>query len=65
NIVGKCYAAISPHHCLTVSLAHDGEGLGTTIGERGAEELARAAGFSSFTILPVEEALNKLYLVSP
>lgn len=62
NIVGRAYAAISPHHCLTVSLAHGGDGLGTTIGERGAKELAGEAGFSGFRKLPIEDAMSMFFL---
>src|SRR5262249_22814251 len=35
NPVGKTFHAISPLHCMTVSLAYNGAGLGTVIGEAG------------------------------
>lgn len=47
-------AALSSYHCLTVSLADGGAGLGTLIGESGARRLAAEAGFQRFELLPVE-----------
>ncbi len=61
NPVGKSFSSISPLHCLTVSLAHEGEGLGTVIGEKGARELAKEAGFSSFEKLPIENPFNQFF----
>lgn len=61
NPIGKAFSAISPLHCLTVSLAHDGEGLGTIIGEKGARELARDAGFTRFEKLPIENPFNQFF----
>ncbi|MCA1636643.1 MAG: methyltransferase domain-containing protein [Acidobacteria bacterium] len=61
NPVGKTFSAASPLHCLTVSLAHEGAGLGTVIGESGARRLAREAGFSSFERLPVEHPFVQVF----
>lgn len=61
NPVGKCFSAISPLHCLTVSLAEDGAGLGTVIGEKGARKLADEVGFSSFRRLPVEHPFVQVF----
>jgi len=55
NPSGKMRQAISLYHCMTVSLAHGGMGLGTLIGEKGARELAGQAGFSQFEKLPIED----------
>src|SRR5207247_1513538 len=46
NPVGKAFQCVSPLHCLTVSLAHRGEGLGTVIGERGVRSLRRFSTIS-------------------
>jgi hypothetical protein len=46
---------------MTVSLAHDGAGLGTIIGERGVRELARKAGFSSVERLPIQNPFNQFF----
>ena len=53
NALGRLRAALSPYHCLTVSLAEGGAGLGTLIGESGARDLATTAGFTQFDVLPV------------
>ncbi|EDQ85291.1 uncharacterized protein MONBRDRAFT_34319 [Monosiga brevicollis MX1] len=47
NPKGRMRACISPMHCLSVSLAQDGAGLGTIIGEEGAQALAAEAKFST------------------
>jgi 2-polyprenyl-3-methyl-5-hydroxy-6-metoxy-1,4-benzoquinol methylase len=61
NPVGKMFHAISPMHCMTVSLAHNGAGLGTVIGEEGARSLAKEAGFSHFEKLPIQHPLNQFF----
>jgi SAM-dependent methyltransferase len=58
---GNAFACVSPLHCLTVSLAEDGEGLGTVIGERGVRELAKEAGFSSIDKLPIANPFNQFF----
>lgn len=63
NPVGKCFSSVSPLHCLTVSLAHNGAGLGTTIGERGARRLAEEVGFSNFRRLPTEHPFVQVFEV--
>ena len=64
NSVGKMRATLSPFHCLTVSLAEGGAGLGTIIGEKGARDLADEAGFEHFEKLPIENAMQQFYLLS-
>jgi SAM-dependent methyltransferase len=50
--------------CMTSSLAHGGEGLGTMgLPESKLRELGTAAGFSSVTKVPMENPFNNLYLV--
>lgn len=61
NPVGRVFSSISPLHCMTVSLAHGGEGLGTVIGEAGAHELSKRAGFSIFEKLPIENPFNQFF----
>ncbi len=53
----------STMHCLTVSLAHGGEGLGSVIGEKLARELAREAGFGGFERLPVTNPYHQIFAV--
>lgn len=64
NPVGRSFSAISPLHCLTVSLAHQGAGLGTVIGEKGARELADKAGFSRFERLPIDHPFNQFFALA-
>ncbi len=61
NPIGRAFHAISPVHCMTVSLAHDGEGLGTVIGEQGARTLAKDAGFTHFERLPIQNPFNQFF----
>ncbi|HEY7097382.1 MAG TPA: class I SAM-dependent methyltransferase [Terriglobales bacterium] len=64
NPIGRTFQAISPLHCMTVSLAHNGEGLGTVIGEEGARSLAEEAGFSLFQKLPIHHPLNQFFVLA-
>ncbi len=61
NPIGRVFHAISPLHCMTVSLAHDGDGLGTVIGEQGARALAQEAGFQRFEKLPIDNPFNQFF----
>lgn len=42
--------SVSTLHCMTVSLAHGGAGLGTGWGEETALRLLKAAGFGEVTV---------------
>jgi len=61
GLVGRLFHNISPLHCMTVSLAHGGEGLGTVMGESKARELAKGAGFSDFTKLQIDNPFNQFF----
>ncbi|MBV8846350.1 MAG: methyltransferase domain-containing protein [Bryobacterales bacterium] len=65
NPMGRMMYAASTLYCMTVSLAHDGAGIGALMGEEKARELARAAGFGSFQRLPVKDAFSVLYQLRP
>jgi SAM-dependent methyltransferase len=52
NPFGPVLYGISTLHCLTVSLAHDGAGIGTAFGEQHARRLLAAAGFGDVTSQP-------------
>jgi hypothetical protein len=65
NPIGRLFHAISPLHCLTVSLAHGGAGLGTVIGEAGARKLAQQAGFATFEKLPTNHPFNQFFACRP
>lgn len=51
--LARLRAALSVYHCLTVSLADGGPGLGTLLGVERARELATEAGLA-FELLPVQ-----------
>ena len=55
---------ISTTHCMTVSLAQGGEGLGTMWGEEKATEMLREAGFAQVEVeqLP-HDFVNSYYIV--
>lgn len=61
NPQGKLRANLSPFHCLTVSLAAGGAGLGTIIGEAGARALAAQAGFGVFEKLAIESPAQQFF----
>jgi len=61
NPQGKLRSSLSPFHCLTVSLAAGGAGLGTIIGEAGARELAAQAGFAIFEKLPIDSPAQQFF----
>lgn len=61
--LGPALYTASIFHCMTVSLANDGPGLGTMWGEQVAVELLRAAGFEDVEIKRVEaDILNSYYI---
>ena len=54
----------STMHCMTVSLALDGEGLGTMWGEQKALELLTEAGFGDVEVEQVEGDLFNNYYIA-
>jgi hypothetical protein len=53
-------------HCLTVSLAQDGAGLGTVWGEQEALEMLAAAGFGKVDVTRIEgDPFNNYYFARP
>jgi hypothetical protein len=63
--LGPALYTASIFHCMTVSLANDGPGLGTMWGEQKALELLRAAGFRDVEIKRVEADILNSYYVAP
>ena len=56
----------STFHCMTVSLALGGEGLGTMWGEQKALELFAEAGFTDVEVKTVEgDVMNNYYIAKP
>lgn len=61
--LGPFIYSVSTMHCMTVSLAHDGMGLGTAWGEQKAREMLADAGFTSIDVKQVEgDILNNYYV---
>ena len=60
---GRSMYAASTMHCMTVSLAHGGEGLGSVVGEGRARELAVDAGFSRFDLLGVKNPFHQIFVL--
>jgi SAM-dependent methyltransferase len=57
---------VSTMHCMTVSLAQGGEGLGACWGEEKARELLTEAGFTTIEVSRVEgDPLNAVYWCRP
>lgn len=66
NDLGTLFYGISVMHCMTQSLARDGEGLGAAWGRQQTEHYARDAGFTAFE--PLEDISNRFsafYLLAP
>lgn len=59
--LGTLLYSVSTMYCLTVSLAHDGAGIGTCMGESLPREMCREAGFESFERLPFEHPFFVVY----
>lgn len=62
--LGAMFYGFSVYYCMTTSLAHNGEGLGTVgLPESKVREFCREAGFSAVRRLPLENPFNVLYEV--
>jgi SAM-dependent methyltransferase len=63
NPLAPLLYGISTLHCMTVSLAHGGAGLGTVWGEELARSMLADAGFVDVTVHEVpDDPLNQVYL---
>lgn len=61
--LGPFIYAVSTMHCMTVSLAYDGDGLGTAWGEQKAVEMITTAGFTDLKVKKVDgDILNNYYI---
>jgi SAM-dependent methyltransferase len=63
NPQGRTMYAASTMHCMTVSLAQRGEGLGSVIGESKARGMAQEAGFTQFEKLPVKNPVHQIFVL--
>jgi SAM-dependent methyltransferase len=62
NPFAPLYYAISVMHCMTVSLAEGGAGLGTVWGEELASKMLAEAGFVSVEVLDAPRPQNCIYV---
>lgn len=66
NPMAAVLYSVSTLHCLTVSLAQDGAGIGTVFGERLARRLLWDAGFEDPAVYPAPgDPLGAIYVTSP
>jgi 2-polyprenyl-3-methyl-5-hydroxy-6-metoxy-1,4-benzoquinol methylase len=64
--LGSFFYSVSVLYCMTTSLAHHGEGLGTLgLPETKIRELCAEAGFSHVRRVPIENPFNILYEITP
>ena len=61
--IGPLLYTLSTTHCMTVSLAQGGEGLGTMWGREKATELLNASGFTQIRIEQLEHDFQNDYYV--
>jgi len=62
NPFAPIYYATSLMHCMPVSLAVGGKGLGTVWGEQTAREMLREAGFGSIQVLDTPRPQNYMFV---
>ena len=55
NPMAPMLYSVSTLHCMTVSLAHGGAGIGTMFGEQLARRMLAAAGFTSVDVVPAPD----------
>ncbi len=65
NPFAPMYYSISTLYCTTVSLAQDGEGLGTVWGEETARRMLGEAGFSRVDTLDAPRPQNVIFVCRP
>jgi SAM-dependent methyltransferase len=66
NPIAPLLYGVSVLHCMTVSLAYDGAGLGTVWGEQVACEMLREAGFSRVEVHEIpQDPFNVVYVCRP
>jgi ubiquinone/menaquinone biosynthesis C-methylase UbiE len=62
--LGPFLYTVSTMHCMTVSLALDGAGLGTAWGEQTARQMLADAGFVNVDVKEVEDDILNFYYVA-
>ncbi|MFO1266634.1 MAG: class I SAM-dependent methyltransferase [Rubrivivax sp.] len=64
NPFARMLYGISCMHCVPVSLAQGGPGLGACWGETRARLAATEAGFARFTVLPIKSPVHSFYEIA-
>lgn len=64
NPLAPTLYTISTMHCMTVSLAYNGEGLGTVWGRQRAEQMLVEAGFSDIQVKEIPGDILNYYYIS-
>ena len=64
HLVSPFLYTISLTHCMTVSLAYGGEGLGAMWGEEKAVEMMKTAGFKEISVNRLEHDFMNTYYVA-
>jgi len=64
HMVGPFMYTISCMHCMTISLALDGEGLGAMWGEQKARQMLADAGFTQVDVKQIESDLYNNYYIA-
>jgi hypothetical protein len=62
NPYAPMYYGFSLMHCMPVSLALDGQGLGTVWGEHLARQYLAEAGFGNVTVLDSPRPQNSIFV---
>lgn len=65
NRFAPLHYAVSVMHCMTVSLAEGGAGLGTVWGEELARKMLAEAGFGSVEVIDTPRPQNCIYICRP
>ena len=66
GLIGSLFYGVSVLYCMTTSLAHHGEGLGTLgLPEPKMRQLAAEAGFGEVKRFPTEVPFKALYEITP
>jgi SAM-dependent methyltransferase len=61
---GPLFYTVSCMHCMTVSLALDGAGLGAMWGEQKAQEMLDEAGFGSVEVKRIDDDILNVYYIA-
>ncbi len=64
HMLGPLMYTITCMHCMTVSLALDGEGLGAMWGEQKARQMLADAGFTQVDVKRIESDLSNNYYIA-